>query len=196
MSETKHIEFKPLNRAATKFKIIGDTTYMPEPMDAAVPEMYDKKRSKQVFDKDTVSEDDKVKTKYYFTEDGKKGIPARAFYKAMVRASSYLFEIKDKGMRNVIEGVTVEGNILPLGYSREAIRVDWGRDSGMKRSPRKIVRNEFFDWSTEITVVYNSDHLSAEQIFHILTWAGFYIGVGAFRKEKSGNCGTFTVVPA
>ena len=32
-----------------------------------------------------------------------------------------------------------------------------------------------------------------EQIINVLNWAGFHIGVGGFRKEKTGNFGSFEV---
>lgn len=183
----------PLNLGTLKLKIVGDTPYMPEPMDMAVLERYDKKKSKQSYKKDDISEEEKVKEKYYFTDDGKKGIPARAFYNAMIRASSYLFDKKDGGMRNIKEGILITGNVLPLEYKKEEVVEHWGRMSGQTKAPRKILRNAFYDWKTTVEVRYNQSQLSPEQIFNILNWAGFHIGVGAFRKERTGNYGMFHV---
>lgn len=193
MTKEQKINVKQLNVATIKVKVVGDSPYMPEPMDVAVLERYDKKKSKQSYDKDDISEIDKVKEKYYYTPKGEKGIPARAFYNAMIRASSYLFDKKDGGMRNIKEGVVVLGDILPLTYSKEEIIEHWGRMSGQSKAPRKILRNGFYDWSCELTIRYNEAQLSPEQIFNILNWAGFHIGVGAFRKEKTGNFGLFRV---
>lgn len=192
VKETK-VNVMPLSLGTLKLKVVGDTPYMPEPMDSAVLERYDKKKSKQSYTKDIISEDDKVKEKYYFTEDGKKGIPARAFYNAMIRASSYLFDKKDGGMRNIKEGILLKGNILPLVYKKEELLEHWGRMSGQTKAPRKILRNAFYDWSVTLEIRYNESQLSPEQIFNILNWAGFHIGVGAFRKEKTGNYGMFHV---
>jgi hypothetical protein len=189
----KTINIKPLKIGKLKLKVVGRTPYMPEPMDMAVLERYDKKKSKQSYTKDDVSEEDKSKEKYYFTSDGKKGIPARAFYNSMIRASSYLFDKKDGGMRNVKEGLNVLGNILPLKYKKEERVEHWGRMSGQTKAPRKIIRNSFEDWSCELEIEYNQEQLSPENIINILNWAGFHIGVGAFRKEKTGNYGSFYV---
>jgi len=63
----------------------------------------------------------------------------------------------------------------------------------MKGSPRKIMRNAFYDWSVDLEIQYNQNNLSAEQIVNVLNWAGFHIGVGGFRKERTGNFGAFTV---
>jgi len=193
MAKEETINIKPLKIGRLKLKVVGRTPYMPEPMDMAVLDRYDKKKSKQSYDKDSISEEDKANEKYYFTEDGKKGIPARAFYDSMIRASSYLFDKKDGGMRNVKEGVNVLGNIIPLKYKKEVRLTHWGRMSGQTKAPRKIIRNSFEDWSCELEIEYNQEQLSPENIINILNWAGFHIGVGAFRKEKTGNYGSFYV---
>ena len=192
MAEQK-INLKKLDIGTIQLTIVGDSPYMPEPMDMAVVEKYNKIKSKQNYSKDDISEEDKVKAKFYYTEDEKYGIPARAIYNSMIRASSYLFDIKQGGMRNIKEGVTLIGDILPLDYKKVKVVTHWGRTSGMKGSPRKIMRNAFEDWSVKVTIQFNKANLSAEQIVNVLNWAGFHIGVGGFRKEKTGNFGAFHI---
>ena len=191
--EEQKITLKKLMTRTIVVKIVGDSPYMPEPMDMAVLEKYNKIKSKQNYTKDDISEEEKVKAKFYYTEDEEIGIPARAIYNSMIRASSYLFDIKQGGMRNVKEGVTIVGDILPLKFKKQKILTHWGRTSGMKGSPRKIMRNAFEDWSVEVTIQFNEANLSAEQIVNVLNWAGFHIGVGGFRKEKTGNFGAFHI---
>lgn len=193
MAKEETINFKPLKIGTIKLKIVGTSPYLPEPMDMAVLERYNKIKSKQTYSKDDISEEEKVKAKFYYTEDGKIGIPTRAFYNAMIRASSYLFDIKQGGMRNIKEGVTLVGDIIPINFKKQVVLTHWGRTSGMKKSPRKIMRNALYDWNVELTIQYNQNNLSPEQIVNVLNWAGFHIGVGAFRKEKTGNFGAFTV---
>jgi len=192
MAEQK-ISLKKLEIGTIKVKIVGDSPYLPEPMDMAVLEKYNKIKSKQSYTKDDISEEEKVKAKFYYTEDEKYGIPARAIYNSMIRASSYLFDIKQGGMRNIKEGVTIVGDILPLEFKKQKVLTHWGRTSGMKGSPRKIMRNAFEGWSVEVTIQFNKANLSAEQIVNVLNWAGFHIGVGGFRKEKTGNFGAFHI---
>ena len=192
MAEQK-INLKKLEIGTIKVTIVGDSPYLPEPMDMAVLEKYNKIKSKQSYTKDDISEEEKVKAKFYYTEDEKVGIPARAIYNSMIRASSYLFDIKQGGMRNIKEGVTIVGDILPLEFKKQKVLTHWGRTSGMKGSPRKIMRNAFENWSVEVTIQFNKANLSAEQIINVLNWAGFHIGVGGFRKEKTGNFGSFHI---
>jgi len=193
MAKEEKITLKPLKIGKLKLKVIGKTPYLPEPMDVAVLERYDKKKSKQTYQKDEISEEEKAKEKYYYTDDGKKGIPARAFYNSMIRASSYIFDKKDGGMRNIKEGVKIFGDVLPLSYKKETKVEHWGRTSGQSKAPRKIIRNAFHDWSCTLEIEYNQGQLSAEHIVNILNWAGFHIGVGGFRKEKTGSYGSFSV---
>lgn len=188
-----NINIKALTLGILNINIIGDSPYMSEPMDMAVLEKYNKIKSKQSYKKDDLSEEEKVKAKFYYTEDGEIGIPSRAFYNSMIRGSSYLFDIKHGGMRNIKEGITIMGDILPLKFKKQKVLTHWGRTSGMKGSPRKIMRNAFYDWEVKLSIRYNKNNLSAEQIINVLNWAGFHIGVGGFRKEKTGNFGAYHI---
>jgi len=191
MAKEETINFKPLKIGMLKLKIKGLSPFLPEPAAEEVAEKYDKKKSNQVYEEDNRSEQEKLKTKFYYTSDQKYGIPARAFYQAMVKASTYLIDRKSGGMRNVREGVVIVGNILPLQYKNIETAKHIGRQTGMSKAPRLILRNQFNDWSVNLEIQYNQNQLSAEQIVNILNWAGFHIGVGGFRKEKSGNYGMF-----
>jgi hypothetical protein len=193
MAKTENISIKKLDIGTLKITIVGDSPYLPEPMDMAVLEKYNAIKSKKNYTKDSIPEEEKVKAKFYYTEDGKLGIPSRAIYNSMIRGSSYLFDIKQGGMRNIKEGVTIMGDVLPLKFKKQDVLTHWGRTSGMKGSPRKIMRNAFYDWSVDVTIQYNKANLSAEQIINVLNWAGFHIGVGGFRKEKTGNFGSYHV---
>jgi len=173
MAKQETINVKKLEIGTIKVKVVGDSPYMPEPMDMAVLERYNSMKSKKGYTKDDISEDEKVKAKFYYTDNNKVGIPARAFYNSMIRASSYLFEIKQGGMRNIKEGVTLVGDILPLEFKKQKLLTHWGRTSGMKGSPRKIMRNAFEDWEVKLTIQYNKNNLSAEQIINVLNWAVF-----------------------
>ena len=194
MEQEVKVELKPLKIDVLKIKAIGDTPLLSQPMDMDVVDMYDKKKGGKVFEKKIMTEEEKSKTKYHYTEDGKKGIPKRSFYNSMIRASTYLIPKEQGGMRIVREGVTIMGDrILPLNFKKEVMNHDWGRQSGMTKAPCKIIRPEFRDWSCELTIRYNRSMISPEQIINILNWAGFHIGVGSFRKEKTGDYGSFHV---
>jgi hypothetical protein len=54
-------------------------------------------------------------------------------------------------------------------------------------------RAKFWPWSTTFLVRYNTAVLSAEQLVHLFDVAGFAVGVGDHRPEKSGSFGMFHV---
>lgn len=189
----ENVKITPLRIGHLKFRIVGDSDYLPEPMDEQVLERYNKLKGNKVASKDNLTEEEKVKVKYYFTPEGKKGILSRSFFNAMVQASSYFFEKSSGGMRNIKEGVIIKDEVIPLKYNKEEVVEHWGRTSGAKKSPRKILRNAFKNWSCELEVSFDQNNLTAEQIINILNYAGFKIGVGGFRKEKKGTYGLFHV---
>lgn len=54
-------------------------------------------------------------------------------------------------------------------------------------------RAEFPDWSMPITVRYNGNAISAEQIANLLNVAGFGVGLGEWRPERDGSYGLFHI---
>lgn len=52
-------------------------------------------------------------------------------------------------------------------------------------------RGEFQDWSTELSIRYNSRAISPEQIVNLFNVAGFSIGVGEHRPARDGQWGMF-----
>ena len=54
-------------------------------------------------------------------------------------------------------------------------------------------RPEYRDWSMEFDVVFNSRAISPEQIVNLVNIAGFGIGIGEWRPERSGQFGMFHV---
>lgn len=54
-------------------------------------------------------------------------------------------------------------------------------------------RGEFKKWSAILTIRYNPNAISDEQIINLLNLGGFSNGVGEWRPSKDGNYGTFHV---
>lgn len=55
-------------------------------------------------------------------------------------------------------------------------------------------RGEFKEWSAVLTIRYNPQVMSAEQIINLINMGGFANGVGEWRPSKDGSYGTFHVV--
>lgn len=54
-------------------------------------------------------------------------------------------------------------------------------------------RGEFKEWSAELTIRYNPNVMSAEQIVNLINMGGFANGIGEWRPSKDGSFGTFHV---
>ena len=186
----REINLQELKREKITVEIIGITPLLMEKMDMDVVERYNLKKGKKMSEKDDKLEEDKYEAKKYLDDNGKIGFPATGFLKGMVEVAPYIDGMDKKKVRG---SVRILGDIIPIKYSKEVTDTKWGRTSGMTRAPRKIVRPKFTDWSCKLEIVYNATNLSAEQIINLLNWAGFQMGIGGFRPEKSGNFGQYQV---
>lgn len=54
-------------------------------------------------------------------------------------------------------------------------------------------RGEFRSWEADLTVQFNADLISHEQLVNLFEGAGFSVGVGEWRIEKNGNFGCFEI---
>lgn len=123
----------------------------------------------------------------YDHPDGGYGFPAVAFKSAAVDACSHVADItkvEARGAFHIIgELVKIEGKPSPR---EDMVRV------GMGTADIRY-RGEFRDWRAKLTVRYNANVLSLEQIVNLFNTAGFAIGVGEWRPQKDGSFGMFRV---
>ena len=188
------VELIPLKKVRMIVKIKGVTSLLMEKMDNAVVEMYDKKKGRKMIQKDTRLEIEKVDGKIHHTEDGNVGFPVAGFLKGMdsvARDRNEIVPISGKQLRG---SVRILGNIIPIDYKEQKINEAWGKSSGATGAPRKICRPEFTDWSCDLEILYSQNTISPEEIINTLNWAGFYMGLGAWRPEKGGSYGQYELV--
>lgn len=125
---------------------------------------------------------------------GKIGIPATAVKNAIVSAAR---NIEGLAMTLLRGAIFVEGNVndlIEVEYGKLIMRQDICRTSGIGRTPDLRFRGELRDWSAKLTIKYNGDILSPEQVINLLSISGFSCGLLEMRPEKTGmNFGTFTV---
>lgn len=123
----------------------------------------------------------------YRTADGGYGFPCVAFKAAAVGACRFSEGIKMTEARGAFH---VVGELAPIiGEPRprqDMVRV------GMGTADVRF-RGEFPSWSVTLTVAYNAEALSPEQIVNLFNIAGFGVGVGEWRPEKDGSYGRFHV---
>lgn len=122
----------------------------------------------------------------YPIEDG-YGFPVIAFKAAAVDACSHIegvTKVEARGAFHIIgEMATIDGE---PSMREDMVRI------GMGTADIRY-RGEFKTWRTTLTIRYNANVLSDEQILNLFDTAGFAIGVGEWRPQKDGSYGMFHV---
>ena len=121
-------------------------------------------------------------------EQGVVCVPVTAFKKAMLTASSSVKGLKKTQLR---QQLFIEGNALPITYSRMVPRMDMVRTSGIGKTPDVRFRPAFQDWKARMIVQF-CDSIPVQTVVDLLNRAGS-VGVGEWRPEKDGSFGTFQV---
>lgn len=117
------------------------------------------------------------------------GFPSVAFKAAAVRAGT------DVGLKmtDLRRAFHIEGELVPI-QGEPRMREDVVRLNGRTADLR--YRGEFPEWRTVLPVVYNASVISEEQLLNLLQYAGFGVGCGEWRPEKSGSFGMFRLADA
>jgi hypothetical protein len=148
-----------------------------------------------------------VEAAKYTLPDGRHGFPAVAFKDAAVTACTSLSDVTkvaarqafrveglQMGTKGVIEGSFIRTSLVPLIAHEPTIREDVVRLSGIGRVPEMRYRPEYSIWGVELTIVLNPQVVSIGQLGSMFQAAGHGVGVGDYRPERDGDCGTFDVV--
>ncbi|HQP39342.1 MAG TPA: hypothetical protein PLI95_29365 [Polyangiaceae bacterium] len=125
----------------------------------------------------------------YVMEDGRDGFPAAGVKKAIANAFRFSDGIKKVEINGALH-VEPGAELIPIDCREMVMREDTVRIS-MSTDIR--FRPEYRDWSMEFDVVFNSRAISPEQIVNLVNIAGFGIGIGEWRPERSGQFGMFHV---
>lgn len=117
--------------------------------------------------------------------DGKDCFPCIAFKKAIMEAGKQ--QKMGSALRRsvIITGEYVELKSDPPVCDRRAVRV--------QRQMMLAYRAKYRNWSTTLTILYEEDSITNEQVLTFLSKAGQVVGVGDFRPECDGNFGRFTI---
>lgn len=148
-----------------------------------------------------------VEAARYILPDGRDGFPAVGFKAAAVTACTSLADVTKVAARQafrvegmpmnadgVIDGAFVRTALVPLLAYAPTIREDVVRLSGPSRTAEMRYRPEYPVWGVELSVVLNAQVISVGQLGSMFQAAGHGVGVGDYRPERDGDCGTFDLV--
>lgn len=133
----------------------------------------------------------------YIDAKGRDCIPAAAFRRSMIDAAAFvdgLAKTQIRGLVFVISDIRgADGRwLVPLKFERRFMHEDVIRLPNGHADMR--YRPAYENWSVELTIEYDPDILTAEQVHHLVQRAGCSIGVGEGRAQKGGDWGSFDIL--
>lgn len=180
---TEKIDLPALNIQAFELTLVGDSPLICHAWShKAKQQMLEKQMKKAATAKAAKDPEQDYLDSLYPHPEGGYGFPAVAFKSAAVSACRALDKtitmVQARGAFHIIgELVKIDGEPRPR---EDMVRV------GMGTADIRF-RGEFPEWKTTFLVRYNASVLQAEQIINLFNHAGFHVGVGENRPEKSGN---------
>lgn len=198
--DTGSVEIPAINIKVFSLKIIGDSPLiMHKWSEKAKQEMLDKQMKKAT--KGRAVKDpaqDYYDSLYWLTEqpdnptgndikNAKFGFPSTGFKASAVSAGYRAGVCKDK--------VSTNGSFHVLGEMVEIIGKPEIREDMVRIQMTTDIRfrGEFKEWSAILSIRYNANAISAEQIINLFNLGGFAVGVGEWRAEKGGSFGMYHV---
>ncbi len=194
-----NIELPVLQRQTVTIKLIGDSPLICHKWsEKAKKEMLDKQMKKATQGREAKDPlRDYADSLYWLSprpseltpsniQAGSFGFPTVAFKAAAVRAAT------DAGLKmtDARRAFHINGENAKI-VGTPSMREDMVR-VGMGTADIRY-RGQFENWSIELTVNFNATAMSVEQIINLFEIAGFGVGIGEWRPEKSGSNGRFHV---
>lgn len=121
-------------------------------------------------------------------ESARFGFPSVGFKAAAVTACTSIGSITKVAARQAFH---VEGEFIVIEGAPPSMREDIAR-VGMGTADLRY-RGEFSPWKAVLTVKFNANLMSAEQVVNLFETAGFAVGIGEWRPERDGPYGRFHV---
>lgn len=139
---------------------------------------------------ENVTNDTSPEEIYEVIMKGRFGFPACAFKASAIDAGYQQGVIAKKttarGAFHILEEYAVIEGIPEM-------REDMVQIGGISKVADIRYRPMFRTWSTTLTIKYNKNAITPEQIINLMNYGGFANGVGEWRPSRDGSFGTFHV---
>jgi hypothetical protein len=188
------IELPKIDLKTIEIVVVGDTPLITHRWsEKAKKAILDKQRQKATNKKEAKDPEQDFKDSLYQHPAGGYGFPAIGFKAAAVTACTSVHSITKVAARQTFQvGDSFDSSELIRIFGDEPImREDMVR-IGMGTADIRY-RGEFQKWWAVLKIKFNSNVMSAEQIFNLFNVAGFGVGVGEWRMERDGQFGCFHV---
>ena len=182
------IRILPINLQHLEFPIQGMSPLIVHAWSEKAVRMIEEKQQKKAKTaKEARDPHEEYIASLYTDGDGNYVFPASGIKSCAVDACTFI-----DGMTKV----SARGSFHILG--------DWVKINGEPRMRKDMVRigmgtadvryrGEFPEWSATLSIQYNANVISVEQILNLFDNAGYSVGIGEWRPQKDGSFGRFQV---
>jgi hypothetical protein len=186
------VQIAPIKIVRTTVKVVGTSTLIVHAWSVKAKEQMRAKQQKLAKTaKEAKDPDADFQGAKYIDAQGRDCVPALAFKNAIVSAARFSEDLKMTVLRGA---VFVVGELLPINYESCVMREDTVR-VGMGTADLRY-RPEYFGWSIDLPIEFNSSVLSASQVMNLVKLAGFSVGICEWRPERDGQHGRFDIAEA
>lgn len=186
------ISVAPLNTEIMKVKIIGTTPLIFHKWDEkAIKMILDKQMKKAQKGREVRDPEKEYENSFYYDSEGNIAFPARNIKQAIVGSARFINGVQMTQLRGTIFVHGDADGMIPITYKNKSMRQDMVT-VGMGTADIRF-RGQVEGWSMVISIEYDTDLLSAEQVINLLQRAGFSQGIGEWRAEKNGSNGGFRI---
>jgi hypothetical protein len=183
-----------MNLQAIDITVIGDSPYISHKWsDRIKQKMLAKMLGQADVGREPKDPEREFEESIYRMADGTPAIPVMAFKRAITSAGRFVQNLKMTEIRGAVHLVS-HGELLPIQGAAPEMREDVVRVNNS--APDIRYRAQFKDWRVKLTVKFNANAISAEEVVNLFRVAGFAVGVGDWRPECNGPFGTFRLAEA
>lgn len=186
--EVKEIILDPINIKVLEVDIIGKTPLLmdkfPEEEKLKILEKQTgESRGNKRMIRDTKKETENA---VHRTSKGKIGFPAFGFKAGMMESTSFVGDkmFSKKLVSGAVKILNVDDGLIPIKFKRQDV-LEHSIECNTKFSP------QFHDWSCKLKLEFDANNISAKDIITLINYAGFYIGIGAWRPKAKGGSGEY-----
>lgn len=204
VEKAKVIEIPAINKKTCKVRIVGKTTIIVHRFSEKIQkQILDKMKKKAKQAKPAKDPEQEYRDSLYWLDKNGRmmlpngdpakhkhgfGFPSRGFKKAMVSACRNIEGVNMTLARNAFHIMNELTPLLNHNFRTFAIphrRTEPLRIQGKSMDIRS--RGEFTSWAAILLIEYNANVITAEQIMNLVNVAGFGVGIGEDRPDKTGG---------
>lgn len=186
--EVTEITLDPINLKVLEVDIVGKTPLLMDKFPEEEKQKILEKQTGQAQGNKKMIRDTKkeVEEAIHKTSKGKIGFPAFGFKAGMMESTSF---VGDKMFSKKL----VSGAVKILNVDDGLVLIKWKKRDVLKHSIECNTKfsPQFHDWSTKLRLEYDANNIAAKDIVTLINYAGFYIGIGAWRPKAKGGSGEY-----